>query len=107
MPRQISDSEALLEAKWRLVDAICKAASKSALAECSAGAFDRPIADTPWLADQRYGNDKYDARWYAVMGAKDRFYSAVPGAIDEALRAYAAAAYMEGYEAARGEGSNQ
>lgn len=34
--------------------------------------IDRPISETPWLAEHRYGNGEYDARWYPVRDLQSR-----------------------------------
>lgn len=88
--------EAMESARWALIGAIRRAALLAAEFEVSAGNYDRPIAETPWLRDQRYGDNTYDARWYAVMGAKDHFIEGLPGSIDDALQAFAAVAHMAG-----------
>jgi hypothetical protein len=95
--------EALLTAKWALIAAIRSAAREAADFECSANNYDRPIAETPWLRDHRYGNDEYDARWYAVHNAKTHFVEGLAGRIEDALKAYTAIAYMAG-AAGAGEG---
>ena len=92
-------SEAVLVAKHRMLDAIRAFAVKSAQFEVSALNIDRPISETPWLAAHRYGSDKYDARWYAVMGAKDHFVEGIANAIDtelDVLVAIVCAALQEG-----------
>jgi hypothetical protein len=91
--------ESVLTAKWRLLDAIYREARRAADFEVSALSIDRPIDETPWLRDQRYGRDKYDARWYAVMGAKDHFVEGIAGAIEDEIAALFAVAYMAGMEA--------
>jgi hypothetical protein len=77
-------------AKWKLIDAIYKHAEFAARFECQANNYDRPIADTPWLAGQRYGDGEYDARWYAVQSAKTHFIEGLSNAIDDDLKAYTA-----------------
>lgn len=91
--------EAFQEAKWPLLDAIYRQVKFAAEFEVSAGSYDRPIAETPWL--ERYGNDKYDARWYAVMGAKDHAIEGMAGAIDDALFTFWTMAFLAGKEARR------
>ena len=80
MPR--NQPAAVLVAKHRLLNAICAFAVKAAQLEVSALNIDRPMSEAPWLAAHRYGTGKYDARWYAVMGAKDHFVEGVARAID-------------------------
>jgi hypothetical protein len=91
-------TEAMLAAKWQLIDAIRAHAKFAADFECTAGNYDRPIADTPWLASHRYGDGVYDARWYAVHGALSHFVEGLPGAVDDALRVFASVAFMAGME---------
>lgn len=93
-------SEALLTAKGRLLTAIYKHARFAADFEVTATNIDRPIADTPWLADHRYGDSEYDARWYSVMSAKDHFVEGLSNAIDDEIRALIAVAYIEGQKEA-------
>lgn len=71
-----------------LLTAIREHAQFAARFEVAAQNIDRPIAETPWLAEHRYGDGEYDARWYAVMSAKDHFTEGVDGAINDQLDAY-------------------
>ena len=89
----------MLHAKWSLIEAIYKAATAAAEFEVSAENYDRPITEAPWLKEHRYGDGEYDARWYAVMGARDRFHSRLAASIEDELKAFAAVAYMAGMEA--------
>lgn len=91
----------MLAAKWALIEEINKAATFAARFTCQAGNFDRPIAETPWLAEHRYGDGEFDARWYAVMNALDGFHAGLPGRIEDALNTFAAVAFMAGMSAAK------
>lgn len=93
------ETETMARAKWALVDAIYKAATAAAEFEASANNYDRPISETPWLAARRYGDGEYDARWYAVMSARDHFHGGLVGRIENELAAYAAVAFMAGMDA--------
>lgn len=86
----LHESEAIMNAKWKLIHAIYKHAHLAAAFECQANNYDRPIADTPWLAGHRYGEGAYDTRWYAVHQAKTHFIEGLANAIDDDLRAFAA-----------------
>lgn len=88
--------EALKTAKWALIDAIRRAARAAADFECAANNYDRPIAETPWLRDYRYGDGEYDARWYAVHGALTGFNERIAGCIEDELATFAAVAFMAG-----------
>ena len=92
-------TEAMSEAKWALIEAIYKHAQFAATFELQSDNIDRPIAETPWLADYRYGDGEYDARWYSVQGAKTHFIEGLAGAIEDALAIYAAVAFMAGQSA--------
>lgn len=94
--------EALLTAKWRLLEAVRAYATFAAEFQVSAENVDRPIADTPWLEKHRFGPNRYDARWYSVMGARDHFSEGIAGAVEDEIAALFAIAYMEGLKAAEG-----
>ena len=91
--------EAVLTARWRLIDAIRAAAVRAAEWQVSGENIDRPLADTPWLAASRYGNAEFDARWYSVMGAKTAFVEAIAGAVADEIDTLFAIAFMEGMKA--------
>lgn len=84
------------EIRAALIEAIRKHARFAAEFECSAGNYDRPIRETPWLAPYRYGDSEYDARWYAVHSAKGHFNEGLEGAIEDALDRFERAAYTLG-----------
>lgn len=92
--------EAVLTAKWRLVDAIRACAKRAAEFQVSAENIDRPLSETPWL--ERYGTGTYDARWYSVMGAMTGFIEGVAGSVEDEIAALVAVAYIEGHEGQRG-----
>jgi type IV secretory pathway VirD2 relaxase len=98
----VSYPEPFLVAKDRLLGAIRACARQAAEFEVSALNIDRPIAATPWLRDRRYGNDEYDARWYAVMAAKDHFNERIAVAVENELSTLFAIAYMAGQEESNG-----
>lgn len=91
-------SEAVLNAKWKLIERIYAHAKWSAEFELSALNIDRPIDETPHLRASRYGDGKYDARWYAVMGAKDHFIEGLAGAIEDELDVFMAVVLIAGEE---------
>lgn len=95
--------EAFLTAKWRLIDAVCAYATRSAEFQVAAENIDRPIAESPWLEAHRYGAGKYDARWYSVMGARDHFVEGIAGAIEDEIATLFAIAHMAGKHAEGGE----
>ena len=64
--------------------------------EASANNYDRPIAETPWLAEHRYGTNEYDARWYALHSANTHFNEGLVGAVDDILAEIERAAYVAG-----------
>lgn len=84
------------EVRERLIEVLRKHARASVDFVASADNYDRPISETPWLAPYRYGNDEYDARWYALHRALDGFNEGLVGAIDDALAEFERAAYAMG-----------
>lgn len=96
-------NEAVLTAKSKLIGRIYEHAKRAADFEVSALNIDRPIDETPHLRASRYGHGKYDARWYAVMGAKDHFIEGLASAIEDELDAFMAVVLIAGDT----EGSNR
>lgn len=84
------------ELRERLFEAVRKHARSAVDFEASANNYNRPIAETPWLVQYRYGTSEYDARWYALHSALTHFSEGLHGAIDDALGEYARAAYARG-----------
>lgn len=95
MSASASETEAMLEAKWRLIHAIYREARFAADFECSAGNFDRPTGTHP---DSTLPT--HDPRWYAVHGALTGFHERLAGGIKDELATYAAVAFMAGMRAA-------
>ena len=91
-------NEAVLNAKWKLIERIYAHAKRAAEFELVALNIDRPIEETPWLRDSRYGDGKYDARWYAVMSAKDHFIYGLAPALEDELDAFMAVVLIVGGE---------
>lgn len=88
-------------ARHRVYDAIRAAVRRAADFELSAQNIDRPIVETPWLADHRYGDGEYDARWYPVQGVVAHVHEgiAVDEALERALLNLEAVARVDGEEA--------
>jgi len=84
------------EVREKLVEAIRAHAKFAVDFEASANSYDRPIAETPWLAKYRYGDGTYDARWYALQGALTHFNEGLGGAIDAALGEFERTSYAMG-----------
>lgn len=94
-------NEAVLNAKWRLIECIYAHAKRSAEFELAALNIDRPIDETPHLRASRYGDSEYDARWYAVMSAKDHFVEGLASALEDELDVFMAVVLIGGSEESR------
>jgi hypothetical protein len=92
------ETEAMLAARHAVLDAARAACNFNADFTCQADNYDRPIAETPWLAAHRYGDAEYDARWYAVRAMQDHFNESIAGRLNDALMVYAAVAFIAGME---------
>lgn len=89
-------SEAMLTAKYRLIDEIRRIARKAAEFECSANNYDRSRSEAPeHIGARYYGDGEHDARWYAVHGALTGFNERIATDIADALATYTAVVLIE------------